>query len=77
MALLTPTHPIDPDLRRAGWEAARPITIGDNVWLGGGAIDAGLNSYVALAHSPRLLSWLHACFGIGAASGPAMRPPIP
>ena len=38
VALLTPTHPIDPDLRRAGWEAAQPITIGDNVWLGGGAI---------------------------------------
>ena len=40
--------------------------------LGGGAIDAGLNSYVALAHSPRLLSWLHACFGLGAAAGPAI-----
>jgi maltose O-acetyltransferase len=36
--LLTPTHPIDPDLRRAGWEAAGPITVGDNVWLGGGVI---------------------------------------
>jgi maltose O-acetyltransferase len=36
--LLTPTHPIDPKLRREGWEAAEPITIGDNVWLGGGAI---------------------------------------
>ncbi len=36
--LLTPTHPIDPDLRRAGWEAAEPIVIGDNVWLGGGVI---------------------------------------
>ena len=36
--LLTPTHPIDPDLRRAGWEAAGPITLGDNVWLGGGVI---------------------------------------
>lgn len=36
--LLTPTHPVDPDQRRAGWEAARPITIGDNVWLGGGAV---------------------------------------
>jgi maltose O-acetyltransferase len=34
--LLTPTHPIDPDLRRDKWEAAQPITIGDNVWLGGG-----------------------------------------
>jgi maltose O-acetyltransferase len=36
--ILTPTHPIDPEPRRAGWEAAEPITIGDNVWLGGGAI---------------------------------------
>lgn len=36
--LLTPTHPLDADLRRAGWEAAEPITIGDGVWLGGGAI---------------------------------------
>lgn len=36
--LLTPTHPIDPTPRRDKWEAAEPITIGDNVWLGGGAI---------------------------------------
>lgn len=36
--LLTPTHPIDPDLRRERLEAAKPITIGNNVWLGGGAI---------------------------------------
>lgn len=36
--LLTPTHPLDPQLRRDGWESAEPITIGDNVWLGGGAI---------------------------------------
>jgi maltose O-acetyltransferase len=36
--LLTPTHPVDPEPRRAKWEAAKPITIGDNVWLGSGAI---------------------------------------
>ncbi len=36
--LLTPTHPSDAGLRRAKWEAARPITIADNVWLGGGVI---------------------------------------
>ena len=36
--LLTPTHPLDAEPRRAKWEAALPITIGDNVWLGGGAI---------------------------------------
>ena len=36
--LLTATHPIDPEPRRLGWESAEPITIADNVWLGGGAI---------------------------------------
>lgn len=36
--LLTPTHPVEPGPRREGWEAAEPIVIGDNVWLGGGAI---------------------------------------
>ncbi|WP_156155853.1 sugar O-acetyltransferase [Demequina phytophila] len=36
--LLTPTHPIDPQPRRDKLEAAKPITIGDNVWLGGGVI---------------------------------------
>lgn len=36
--LLTPTHPLDPETRRAKYEAAEPITIGDNVWLGGGVI---------------------------------------
>jgi maltose O-acetyltransferase len=36
--LLTPTHPVEPEARRAKWEAARPITIGDNVWLGGGVV---------------------------------------
>ncbi|KRE63909.1 maltose acetyltransferase [Arthrobacter sp. Soil736] len=36
--LLTPTHPVEPRPRRDRLEAAKPITIGDNVWLGGGAI---------------------------------------
>jgi maltose O-acetyltransferase len=36
--LLTPTHPLEPAPRRAKWEAAEPIAIGDNVWLGGGVI---------------------------------------
>ena len=35
---LTATHPLDPEPRRAGWERADPIVVGDNVWLGGGAI---------------------------------------
>lgn len=36
--LLTPTHPIDPQLRADKLEAAQPITLGNNVWLGGGVI---------------------------------------
>jgi len=36
--LLTPTHPVEPEPRRAKWEAAEPITLGDNVWLGGGVV---------------------------------------
>ncbi|ARU51274.1 maltose acetyltransferase [Cellulosimicrobium cellulans] len=36
--LLTPTHPVDPQPRRDKLEAAEPITLGDNVWLGGGVI---------------------------------------
>lgn len=36
--LLTPTHPLDPETRRKALEAQEPITIEDNVWLGGGVI---------------------------------------
>lgn len=36
--LLTATHPLEPGPRRDKWESARPIVIGDNAWLGGGAI---------------------------------------
>ncbi|MCH8614300.1 sugar O-acetyltransferase [Arsenicicoccus dermatophilus] len=36
--LLTATHPLDPVARGEGWEAAEPITIEDDVWLGGGAL---------------------------------------
>jgi maltose O-acetyltransferase len=36
--LLTPTHPLEADARRAKWESAKPITIRSNAWLGGGVI---------------------------------------
>ncbi|HEU4545942.1 MAG TPA: sugar O-acetyltransferase, partial [Microlunatus sp.] len=36
--LLTATHPLEPGPRKDKWEAAEPIVIGDNVWLGGGVI---------------------------------------
>lgn len=36
--LLAATHPVDPEPRRAKWESGAPVTIGDNVWLGGGVV---------------------------------------
>lgn len=36
--ILTPDHPRDPDQRRSGLEFGRPIHIGRNVWIGGGAL---------------------------------------
>ncbi len=36
--VLTADHPRDPALRRQGLECGRPVRIGQNVWIGGGAI---------------------------------------
>ncbi len=36
--ILTADHPRDPALRRQGLEFGRPIVIGRNVWIGGGAL---------------------------------------
>jgi maltose O-acetyltransferase len=36
--IYTADHPRDPALRRSGAEFGRPIAIGRNVWIGGGAI---------------------------------------
>jgi maltose O-acetyltransferase len=36
--LLTAAHPVDPEPRSAAWEYGEPIRIGDNVWIGAGAI---------------------------------------
>ena len=36
--IYTATHPTDPAVRRSGRELAYPVTIGDDVWIGGGAI---------------------------------------
>jgi fucose permease len=46
------------------------LALGAVLGLGSGAIDSALNTYVATHHGPRMLNWLHACFGVGAASGP-------
>lgn len=36
--LLTAIHPMEAAERRTGLEAGRPITVGDDCWIGGGAI---------------------------------------
>lgn len=33
----TAEHAIDPEMRKAGVEVAKPITIGNNVWIGAGS----------------------------------------
>ena len=36
--IYTAAHPLEADVRRSGLEYARPIRIGHDVWIGGGAI---------------------------------------
>lgn len=36
--IYTAFHPVDAEVRRQGLEAAKPVTIGHNVWLGGSCI---------------------------------------
>lgn len=36
--IYTADHPRDPAIRATGYEFGRPVTIGRNVWIGGGAI---------------------------------------
>jgi maltose O-acetyltransferase len=36
--IYTATHPLDAEQRRAWLELAKPVTIGSDVWVGGGAI---------------------------------------
>lgn len=48
------------------WLALAALPLG----LGAGSVDAGLNGYVARHYSGRHMSWLHACWGIGATGGP-------
>lgn len=40
--------------------------------LGAGAIDAGLNTFAATQFSARMINWLHASYGLGAATGPLL-----
>jgi fucose permease len=46
------------------------VALGLAAGLGAGAIDAGLNAYAAENFNARTVNWLHASFGLGAATGP-------
>lgn len=48
------------------WLALASLPLG----FGAGAVDSGLNGYVARHYSRRHMNWLHACWGIGATCGP-------
>jgi MFS family permease len=50
------------------WLYAAAIPLG----IGAGAVDAGLNGYVARHYQAKHMNWLHACWGIGATSGPIL-----
>ncbi len=46
------------------------VLLGVFAGLGAGAIDAGLNTYVAAHFGEGLMQWLHASWGVGITSGP-------
>lgn len=46
------------------------VAVGLLAGFGSGAIDTGLNIFVAGSQSVRTMNWMHACFGIGATAGP-------
>jgi fucose permease len=48
------------------------VLLGVVAGLGAGAIDAGLNTYVAAYFGAGMMQWLHACYGIGVTLGPVI-----
>jgi fucose permease len=48
------------------------VALGAVAGVGAGGVDTGINAYAAVRHGPRFLNVLHACWGIGAATGPAI-----
>ena len=38
VSIFTAGHPIHPDTRKTSYEYAAPVTVGNNVWIGGGSI---------------------------------------
>ena len=51
-----------------GWLLLLTVPLG----LGAGAVDAGLNHFVAAHYSSRHMNWLHGFWGVGATLGPVL-----
>ena len=51
-----------------GWLCLAAVPLG----LGAGAVDAGLNQYVATHYAAKHMNWLHCFWGIGATAGPLL-----
>lgn len=56
------------------WSGNWWLLLGAGVLLGtgGGAVDAGMNTYAVHHLSERHMNWLHACYGLGAMLGPLL-----
>lgn len=52
------------------WEVM--VACGVLAGLGTGGADSGLNTYLAVNYSTRILNWSHASFGVGATIGPVI-----
>ena len=43
------------------------------VGIGDGLVDTGFNVYAAHHYSATTMNWMHACYGLGATTGPPIR----
>src|SRR5712691_9876205 len=46
------------------------VILGGVLGIGAGIIDSALNTFAAVHYGSRVLNWMHAAFGLGAAVGP-------
>ena len=62
--IYTATHPIDPVARNSGAELGKPVTIGNNVWIGGRAIASRSREKVPEEISKKLLTIVPSVFTV-------------
>ena len=52
ISIYTAGHPIDKDVRNLDLEYAKPVTIGDDVWIGGNVVVKDIPSHVVAGGNP-------------------------